>query len=236
MIRRKYEFQNDKPRNDELAHHGVKGMHWYKHKFGEIQEQAKYADKPEYKYQVSEEAKKIAAGEKTKSSSTKAEAVTFGGGASGSTTEKEKKEKKTEVEKLEAEVEKLKKQLAAAQQKSSGGSSGKKSSGSGSSSSGKQTAKPATSEAGVIQNELSKKEKALANYRKYEATVVADRVAARNKEAYEKELKFQKILDKYGIDDPRTFTKSLEAEESKTETHNTPLTKKEKETKKKKKR
>lgn len=143
MIRRTYEF---KP-SDTLEHSGRKGMQWYKHIYGEVQEQAKYfkpgmkdtSDKSKYEgYKVSDKTKKLAAGDSgsKKKNETKTETEdetkTTTAGSSGTTDKKEtteEKKEKTEVEKLQEQIDKLKEQLANA--KSSGGSGGRSSGGSG---------------------------------------------------------------------------------------------------------
>lgn len=123
MIRRKYEFTEDKKvvdEQDSLMHYGRKGMKWYKNIFADTADRlGKAAEnlKNDKKYDVSQETKDIAAGKYGKKEDGKTddskESTTKVGGASGGVTEKkEKKEEKSELEKLKEENEKLKQQLA----------------------------------------------------------------------------------------------------------------------------
>lgn len=124
MIRRKYEFTEDKKAVDEqdsLMHYGRKGMKWYKNIFSDTADRlGKAAEnlKNDKKYDVSKETKDIAAGkygkkEDSKTDDDKKTTTKVGGASSGAT---EKKEEKSELDKLKEENEKLKQQLTQAQQ------------------------------------------------------------------------------------------------------------------------
>lgn len=130
MIRRKYEFTEDKKAVDEqdsLMHYGRKGMKWYKNIFADTADRlGKAAEnlKNDKKYDVSQETKDIASGkygkkEDSKTDDGKDSTTNAGGTSSGSTEKKEEKkeEEKTEVEKLQEEVAQLKQQLAQANQR-----------------------------------------------------------------------------------------------------------------------
>ena len=127
MIRRKYEFTEDKKvvdEQDSLMHYGRKGMKWYKNIFSDTADRlGKAAEnlKNDKKYDVSQETKDIAAGkygkkEDSKTDNSKESTTKVGGASSGATEKKEKKEEKSELDKLKEENEKLKQQLAQAQQ------------------------------------------------------------------------------------------------------------------------
>lgn len=194
MIRRQYTFGNS------LEHHGRKGMHWYKHIFGEVQEQAKYAsklgkeaaknaaekskdgkvsdNKKDYSgYDVSEETKKLAAGDTTKKSET--ETKTTKAASSGSETDATKEEK-TEEEKLKEKIEQLEQQIANLKsQKSSGGGGG----GSRGGSSGGQKASSGEGLSGkkqegiALTGGLTSAEKQKKNYEKVLARLKAEKAA-----------------------------------------------------------
>lgn len=124
MIRRKYEFTEDKKvvdEQDSLMHYGRKGMKWYKNIFSDTADRlGKAAEnlKNDKKYDVSQETKDIASGkygkkEDGKTDNSKQTTTKVGGASSGAT---EKKEERSELDKLKEENEKLKQQLAQAQQ------------------------------------------------------------------------------------------------------------------------